>query len=67
MHLGWVPGGRGGYRGEMAVYVKPNGLLGTGYMAAITPFRYRIVYPQMMRETGRNWRMRAGAPPRACA
>jgi len=51
----------------MAAYVKLNGLLGTGYMAAITPFGYRIVYPQMMREMGRNWRNRAGAPPRACA
>jgi len=39
----------------MADYVKPDGLLGTGYMAAITPFRYRIVYPQMMREMGRDW------------
>src|SRR5882757_247805 len=34
MHLGWVPDGGGGYRGEMAVYVKPNGLLGSSYMAA---------------------------------
>jgi len=44
----------------MAVYVKPNGLFGTAYMAAIRPFRHLIVYPQMMRETGRNWRARAG-------
>ena len=36
MHLGWVPDGRGGYRGQMAVLVKPNGLLGTAYMAAIS-------------------------------
>jgi hypothetical protein len=35
--------------------VKPNGLLGTGYMAAITPFRHLIVYPLMMRQIGRNW------------
>lgn len=32
----------------MAVLVKPNGLLGTAYMAAIKPFRQLIVYP--MRE-----------------
>jgi hypothetical protein len=32
----------------MAVYVKPNGLLGTAYMAAIKPFRYMIVYPALM-------------------
>src|SRR4029453_16623744 len=29
MHLGWVPDQTGGYRGQMAVLVKPNGLLGT--------------------------------------
>jgi hypothetical protein len=56
MHLGWVPDQTGGYRAQMAVYVKPNGLLGTAYMAAIRPFRHLIVYPAMMREIGRNWR-----------
>jgi hypothetical protein len=56
MHLGWVPDHTGGgYRGQMAVLVKPNGLLGTGYMAAIRPFRHRIVYPAMMREIERDW------------
>jgi hypothetical protein len=55
----WVPDGTGGYRGQLAVYVKPNGLLGTGYMAAIRPFRHLIVYPQMLRQIGRTWR--AGA------
>jgi hypothetical protein len=64
MHIGWVPDQTGGYRGQMAVYVKPNGLFGTAYMAAIRPFRHLIVYPQMMRETGRNWRARAGAARR---
>ena len=29
----------------MAVYVRPRGLLGKGYMALIKPFRYLIVYP----------------------
>jgi len=61
MHLGWVPDQAGGYRGQMAVYVKPNGLLGTGYMAAIAPFRHLIVYPPAIREFGRAWRARAGA------
>jgi hypothetical protein len=56
MHLGWVSDETGGYRGEMAVYVKPNGLLGTAYMAAIKPFRYLIVYPPLMREIEREWR-----------
>jgi hypothetical protein len=56
MHLSWVPDGTGGYRGQMAVYVKPNGLLGTGYMAAIRPFRHLVVYPPMMRQLAHDWR-----------
>jgi hypothetical protein len=60
MHLGWVPDGTGGYRGQMAVLVKPNGLLGAAYMAAIRPFRHLIVYPAMMRQIGRKWRGAAG-------
>ena len=56
LHLGWVPDGDGAYRGQMAVLVKPNGLLGAAYMAAIKPFRYLIVYPPMIREIGRRWR-----------
>ena len=53
-HLGWVAEEAGGYRGQMAVYVKPNGRLGSAYMAAIKPFRYLIVYPQMMRTLERQ-------------
>ncbi|MGH9012903.1 MAG: DUF2867 domain-containing protein [Acidimicrobiia bacterium] len=56
MHLGWVPDQTGGYRGQMAVYVKPKGLLGTAYMAAIRPFRHLIVYPLMIRQIERTWR-----------
>ena len=54
----------------MAVYVKPNGLLGTAYMAAIRPFRHLIVYPPMLAQIGRQWRAptrstsRLGAPAR---
>jgi hypothetical protein len=62
LHIGWVPDGAGGYRGEMAVYTKPNGLLGNAYMAAIAPFRHLIVYPTMMRQIARAWRARAGEP-----
>jgi hypothetical protein len=62
IHIGWVSDQAGGYRGQMAVYVKPNGLLGTAYMAAITPFRHLIVYPAMMRDIGRNWRACASDP-----
>jgi hypothetical protein len=61
MHLGWVPDGTGGYRGQMAVLVKRNGLLGHAYMAAILPFRHLIVYPRMLDEIGRRWRARAAA------
>jgi hypothetical protein len=60
LHLGWVPGGAGGYHGQMAVLVKPNGLLGNAYMAAIRPFRHLIVYPQAIRQIERQWRARAG-------
>ena len=56
MHIGWVPDEGGGYRGQMAVLVKPNGRLGTGYMAAIAPFRHLLVYPPMIRQIGRQWR-----------
>ena len=56
MHIGWVPVATGGYRGQMAVLVKPNGLLGSAYMAAIMAFRYLFVYPPLMREIGRKWR-----------
>ena len=55
LHLGWVEDGSGGYRGQMAVLVKRNGLLGAAYMAAITPFRHLLVYPTLTREFGRAW------------
>lgn len=58
MHIGWVPDETGGYRGQMVVLVKPNGLLGSAYMAAIRPFRQLIVYPPMIRQIGRAWRAR---------
>jgi Protein of unknown function (DUF2867) len=61
LHLGWVPDGAGGYRGQMAVLVKPNGPLGAAYMVAITPFRHAIVYPQMLQAIGRAWRARQPA------
>jgi Protein of unknown function (DUF2867) len=56
MHLGWVPDGTGGYRGQMAVLVKPNGRLGAAYLAVIRPFRRLIVYPQLTRDIERAWR-----------
>jgi hypothetical protein len=74
MHVGWVPDGDGAYRGQLAVLVKPNGMLGAGYLAAIRPFRKLIVYPRMMRDLARRWRAGAagqarqvGLPPAARA
>ena len=55
IHLGWVPDEAGGYHGQMAILVKPNGPLGRAYMAAIMPFRYLIVYPRMLKSIGRKW------------
>lgn len=49
LHLGRVPDGDGAFRTQLAILVKPNGLLGHAYMAAIKPFRHRIVYPLLMR------------------
>jgi Protein of unknown function (DUF2867) len=65
MHISWVPDTEGDYRGQMAVLVKPNGLLGASYMAAIKPLRHLIVYPTMMRYIEQAWR--AGAGDRASA
>jgi hypothetical protein len=63
MHIGAVPDGTGGFRAQMAVLVKPNGLLGEAYMAAIRPFRHLIVYPALLRESERAWRARTSARP----
>ena len=62
MHVGWASAETGDYRGQMAVYVKPNGLFGIAYMAAIRPFRRLIVYPSILRQLERAWRTGA-APP----
>jgi hypothetical protein len=59
LHLGWVQDGTDGYRGQLAILVKPNGLLGQAYVGAIGPFRHLLVYPAMMRAIELEWR--AGA------
>jgi Protein of unknown function (DUF2867) len=64
LHLGWVPDGAGRHRGQIAVLVKRNGLLGATYMAAIRPFRHLLVYPSMLRGIEREWRTRAGEIPK---
>ncbi|MFD0152303.1 DUF2867 domain-containing protein [Streptomyces sp. NPDC055721] len=59
MHICWVPDPGPGepdrHRARMAVLVKPNGLLGSVYMAGIKPFRHLGVYPRMMRSIGDEW------------
>jgi len=60
MHLAWADRGAGRYQAEMAVYVKPRGAFGRGYMALIKPFRYWIVYPALLRQVERTWNARNG-------
>jgi Protein of unknown function (DUF2867) len=55
------PDDAGGYRGQMAVLVKPNGLLDSAYMAAIKPFRHLLVYPAAMRQIERTWHSRCAS------
>ena len=61
LHLGWVEDETGGYRGQMAVLVKPNGLMGRAYLAAIKLFRHMIIYPAMLRRIERDWNTRPSA------
>lgn len=56
LHIGRIPAGAGGFGVQLAVLVKPNGLLGEAYMAFIKPFRYALVYPPLLEEIGRSWR-----------
>ena len=35
-------------RPRLAVYVRPNGAFGRGYMALIEPFRQKIIYPALL-------------------
>jgi hypothetical protein len=55
LHLGWVREEADVYSGRLAVYVKPNGLMGNAYLAAIKPFRHLVVYPQMLGAIERRW------------
>jgi Protein of unknown function (DUF2867) len=55
IHIGRVSDATGGFTIQMAVYVRPNGLVGIAYMAAIMPFRHLIVYPLILRELERAW------------
>jgi hypothetical protein len=65
IHLAWLEQGEGRYQGQMAIYVKPRGLFGKGYMALIKPFRYFIVYPALMRQIARAWKARSSSAVRS--
>lgn len=58
MHLAWVEQDRGRYQGQMAVYVKPRGRLGRAYLALIKPFRYFVIYPELMHRIEQAWNTR---------
>lgn len=62
LHLGWVEDvtAPGTFHAQMAVLVKPNGLLGEGYMRFIKPFRHLVVYPAMLRTIARTWAKQDG-------
>ncbi|MFF4183498.1 DUF2867 domain-containing protein [Streptomyces sp. NPDC001691] len=62
LHIGWVPDESDGHHGQMAILVKPNGRLGTLYMAAIRPLRHLGVYPAMIRSIGDQWKANPTAP-----
>jgi hypothetical protein len=49
LHIGRVRDDAGDFRAQMATLVKPNGLVGDAYMAAIKPFRHWVVYPALLR------------------
>ncbi len=65
LHLSWVPDRRGAYRGQLAVLVRPNGVLGAAYMAGIRPFRHLLVYPALFGSLERSWRAGDAAAARA--
>lgn len=56
MHLGWTPVADGGHELRMTVLVKPNGLLGRLYLAAIAPIRHLVVLPMFLRRWELAWR-----------
>ena len=55
LHVSWAQLPDGGYGARLAVYVKPRGRLGRGYLKLIDPFRHHIVYPGLMRRVARVW------------
>ena len=62
LHVGWVPDGEGGHRGQMAVLVKPNGRKGSVYMARDQAVPARARLPD---DAARHRAVLAGTRPRA--
>ncbi|WP_217493927.1 DUF2867 domain-containing protein [Humibacillus sp. DSM 29435] len=60
LHLGWVPSSNGEYELRMAALVKPNGLFGRLYLAAIKPIGYVLDDAAMTRRWERAWLNRPG-------
>ena len=58
LHLAWVDQGNGRHRGQMGIYVKPRGPLGSFYVRLIGPFRHLVVYPALTRQVGLAWNAR---------
>ncbi len=57
IHVGWSSDPSSA---ELAIYIKSRGLRSRLYMAAITPFRHLVVYPQLLRLIERLWRESTG-------
>ncbi len=55
MHYGLVKQGKTQLLLRLSVYVKTRGKLGRFYMKLITPFRHLIVYPTLIKNSGKNW------------
>ena len=60
LHLGRHPldsgaASTGRWAPLLAVYAKPRGWLGRGYLAVIAPFRHGVVYPTLMRRVRTAW------------
>jgi len=64
IHLGWVADGDV-WRAQMAILVKPNGLLGAAYLAAIRTFCHSVIYPSLLRGIDRAWGQHRVAPAAA--
>jgi len=56
LHLGRVADDSGWFRARLAILVRPNGVLGSAYLAAIRPLRHHVVYPSLLREAARELR-----------